>query len=173
MNRILHYLRYDWPVQFILFLTNWLPDNIIFLKLRGALVAPFIGSCNGKLLVARNVVLQQPAGIHFGRGVYIGYGTCFLTTADIVIGNDVHIAPYCVIVSANHVRVNGSFSNDHLESAPINIMKGSWLGAHVVVTSGSKIAPGSAVGAGAVVRGVFDKPALLGGVPAKVIRYYN
>lgn len=173
MKRFLKYLRYDWPVYFILLLTNWLPDNVIFLKIRGFLISPFLGSCKGNLRVGRHVVIQNPSKIHLGQHVHIGYGTIFLPAADINIGSFVSIAPYCVIVSSNHVRINGSFSNDELESSPINIMENTWLGAHVVITAGSMIASGSCVGAGAVTSGKYEVPALIGGVPAKVIKIFD
>jgi len=173
MKNLARHFRYTWPLHFLLLLTNWLPDNVIFLKLRGWLISPFLGSCAGKLMVGRNVSLQNSEKIHIGERVYLGYGSCFLATAKIHIGNHVHIAPYCVIVSADHVRINDSFANKELKSAPVHIMDNSWLGAHVVVTAGSFIAPGSCVAAGAVVCESFEEAALLGGVPAKIIRFYD
>ena len=166
-------MRFDWPVHFLLLFTNWLPDNVIFLKLRGFLISPFLGSCKGKLQVARNVVFQNPSKIHLGERVNIGYGTCFLATADILIGTHVIIAPYCLIASSDHVRVNGSYQHDVKKAEPVNIMEHTWLGAHVVVTAGSTIPPGSCVAAGAVVCSSFERPALIGGVPAKVIKEFE
>ena len=118
-------------------------------------------------------MFQNPSRIHCGEKVYIGYGTCFLATADIHIGNNVKIAPYCVIVSADHVRINGSFANEEMKIAPIDIMDNSWLGAHVVVAAGSRVPPGSCVAAGAVVNNSFEHPALIGGVPARVIKEFE
>jgi acetyltransferase-like isoleucine patch superfamily enzyme len=173
MKNLFLYLRYDWPVHFILLLTNWLPDNVIFLKLRGWLISSFVGSCKGKLLMARNVVLQNPIKIHLGESVYIGYGACFLATGEISIGDNVHIAPYCVIVSGDHMRINGSYANGEMRADPIHVMENSWLGTHVVVTAGSFIAPGSCVAAGAVVCSAFEQSSLIGGVPAKVIKIFE
>ena len=173
MKNILRYLRYDWPVFILLLVTNWLPDNIIFLRFRGFLISSFLGSCKGSLRIGRNVVIQNPSKINLGKHVHIGYGTIFLPTAVINIGSFVSIAPYCVFVSANHVRINGSFFNDELTASPINILDHCWLGAHVVITAGSMIASGSCVGAGAVTSGTYDKSALIGGVPAKVIKYFE
>ena len=173
MNRVFGYLRYDWPIFFLLWLTNGLPDNIAFLRFRGWLVTPFFGSCRGKLKVARNVVIQNPSKVLLGRDVYLGHGTCLLANDEIEIGDSVLIAPYCVLVSSNHVRNDGSYLNEKLIAKKITIQENCWLGAHVTVTAGSLLPAGTCVGAGAVVHGVFEKSALIGGVPAKIIKEFK
>lgn len=75
-------LRYDWPLHFILFFTNWLPDNVIFLRLRGFLSRPFFGSCGHSL--------------NIGRDVYIDYGCVFMAIDKISVGDEVMLSPYCV-----------------------------------------------------------------------------
>ena len=172
IKNINQYLRYDWPVQFVLFITNWLPDNVIFLRFRGRLISPFLGACKGKLKIARNVLVQNPQKIFFSENVYVGYGACLLATDDIMIGNNVQIAPYCVIVSADHLRIDNSFTNDHMKPSPIVISDDCWLGSHVVVTAGSFLPKGSCVGAGAVFKGKHEESGLFVGVPAKQVKKY-
>ncbi len=173
MKRILGYIRFDWPVFFLLLFTNWLPDNVIFLRFRGWLITPFLGSCQGRLKVARNVVIQNPSKVSLGKDVYIGHGSCLLATEEIKIGNSVLIAPYCVLVSSDHARNKGSFSSSILQAKKIIIEDNCWLGAHVVVTAGSKLTSGICVGAGAVVHGTFDQSTLIGGIPAKIIKHFD
>ena len=55
MKNLWAYLRYDWPIHFLILLTNWLPDNVIFLRLRGALLKPFFKNCGKDLRLARNI----------------------------------------------------------------------------------------------------------------------
>lgn len=173
MKNITNYLRYDWPVFFLLLFTNWLPDNVIFSRFRGWLITPFVGSCAGGLRVARNVVIQNPSQVHLGRNIYLGHGSCLLAAEEITIKDSVLIGPYCVIVSADHTRVEGSYNNSTITGQPILLSENCWLGAHVIVTAGSTLQKGTCVGAGAVVRGAFDQSGLVGGVPAKMIRLYD
>lgn len=173
MSYLSKYIQHDWPVHFLLWLTNWLPDNVICLKIRGFLITPFLGTAGKGLYIARNVVLQNPEHIRLGDNVYIGIGTCILATGKIHIQSNVQIAPYCVIVSADHVRLHGSYANHELLAKPITIGEGSWLGAHVTITAGSSIGEGSCVGAGSVVHGQFQNSCLIAGVPAKVKKVFS
>ena len=52
----------------------------------------------------------------------------------------------------------------------IDVDDNVWLGAHVVVSDGSRVGRDAIVGAGAVVRGEIPPFAIAAGVPARVIR---
>ena len=170
MGRWRTLLRYDWPLHFVLFFTNWLPDNVIFLRLRGKLSRPFLGSCGHTINIGRNVTFHNPSLIHLGNYVHISYGCMLIATDQIWIEEEVMFGPYCVVISGNHVRMNGSFRFGTDELLPIHIGKGCWIGAHVVVTAGCCIGDGSLVAAGAVVSKDISRDTLAGGVPAKVIK---
>jgi len=173
MKKLLRLLRYDWPLHFVLLFTNWLPDNVIFLRLRGWFASPFFGSCGKNLRLGRNITFYNPSKMSFGNDIYIAYG-CWLNAGDtITIKDEVLLGPYCVIVSSDHTLSDNSFRHSKPKHAPIEIKKGAWLGAKVVITAGSIIGEGSAIAAGAVVtENVIDR-CLVGGVPAKTIKYYN
>ncbi|MCO5259133.1 MAG: hypothetical protein M9916_03230 [Crocinitomicaceae bacterium] len=55
MTNLIRLLRYDWPLHFVLLLTNWLPDNVVFLRLRGYLAHFFFLSCGKNLRLGRNL----------------------------------------------------------------------------------------------------------------------
>ena len=170
MNKFYHLLRFDWPLHFVLLFTNWLPDNVIFLRFRGWLASHFLGSCGKDLRIGRNVTFYNPSQIHFGKNVYIAYSCWINADSKIEIHDEVQLGPFCVIVSSDHKLNLNSFRYTDPIKLPIKINEGSWLGSHVVVTAGTIIGKGSAIAAGAVV--VEDIPAnvLAGGIPAKVIK---
>lgn len=170
MSKLHRLLRYDWPVHFALLLTNWLPDNVPFLKLRGACVRPFLGSCGKNLQLGRNVVLYNPSCIHLGRDVYFAYGCCFIAGAGIDVGDAVLCGPYCMLASSSHTRQGKSFRYATPESSPIRIGHGSWLGAHVSVMAGVQVGDGCLIGAGAVVTKDVEPGVLAAGVPAQKVR---
>jgi acetyltransferase-like isoleucine patch superfamily enzyme len=154
----------------VLLLTNWLPDNVIFFRLRGALARPFLGACRKNLRLGRNLTFYNPSRIYIGENVYIALGCVFLANGRIWVGDEVIFGPYCVIPSGNHTRINGSFRFGDIRPDRIKIMKGSWLGAHVVLTAGCCIGEGSLVAAGAIVSQYIPSNILAGGVPARIIK---
>jgi len=169
MKKLWHYLRYDWPLHFMLLFTNWLPDNVFFLRVRGALIRPFFGKCGHDLRIGRNVQFHNPELIDLGDHVYIAYGCSIMANDLIRIANEVMLNPYCVIVSGNHTSINGSYRYGPAILAPIVIEKGSWIASHVVVTAGCTIGENSLIAANAVVTQNMPANVIAGGIPARII----
>ncbi len=171
MRRLLHYLRYDWPLHFVLLLTNWLPDNVIFFRLRGMLARPFLGSCGANLRLGRNITLYNASSIKFGSNVYIAIGCVFQAGGDIVVDDEVLFGPYVVVSAGNHTRLHGSYRYGQPEIGPIRIGAGSWIGAHTTVVTGANIGKGCVIGSNAAVtRGTIPDNAFAAGVPATVLK---
>lgn len=171
MKKIWHYLRFDWPIHFLIFFTNWLPDNVIFLRLRGMLLRPFFGSCGKDLRVGRNCVFYNPRLINLGSHIYIAFGGLIMATTNVVVEDEVMFGPYCVVSTGNHTSVNGSFRFGSPIFSPIAIGKGSWVGSHVVITPGCEVGKNSLIAAGAVVTENIPSNVIAGGVPAKIIKH--
>lgn len=91
--------------------------------------------------------------------------------ANVTIGSRVAIGAYCKLVTDNHELGGPSQRAGKFYSGSIVIGDGVFIGANVTVTGGVTIGNGAIIGAGAVV--VRDVPpnAVVGGVPAKVIRF--
>ncbi len=171
MNRLLYYLRYDWPLHFIMVLTSWLPNNVVFFRLRGFLCRPFFGSCGSHLSLGRNITFYNASLIHFGENVYAAVGCVFLALADVIVENEVLFGPYVVISSANHTKFHGSYRFGPTENTPIRIGSGSWIGAHSTVLAGAIIGKGCVIGSNAAVtRGTIPDDCFAAGVPARVIQ---
>jgi len=173
MKRLLYYLRYDWPLHFVMLLTSWLPNNAIFFRIRGLLSRPFLGSCGENLSLGRNVTFYNASNINLGTDVYIAIGCVFLANDEITIEDEVIMGPYCVLASGNHTTKNKSFRFGGIALGPITIKKGCWLGTHVVISAGNCVDTGSLIAAGSVVTSNIPKYSLAGGVPARVIKNIN
>jgi maltose O-acetyltransferase len=171
MNHLLQCLRYDWPLHFIIVLTNWLPNNIIFYRLRGMLARPFLGSCGANFRMNRNIEFLNSSSIKVGKNVFMGVGCVLLAIGDITIGDEVMLSPYVVITSGKHTKVQGSYRYGPEEIVPITIGSGTWIGAHTTIAGGANIGRGCVIGCNAaVIRGSIPDNAFAAGVPAVVKR---
>lgn len=160
-------------MHFVLLLTNWLPDNVIFIRLRGFLASPFFKSCGKKLGIGRNVVFYDPSKISFGSYVYIAYNCWFAAAEEIVVEDEVLFGPGIIVTSTNHDRQNGSYRFGSGIDKPILIKKGSWIGGNSTITAGSVVGSGSIVGANTVVSGVVNDNVLFAGNPGRQVKEYN
>lgn len=173
MNKFYRLLRYDWPLHFVLLLTNWLPDNIIFIRFRGALATPFFKKCGKKLGLGRNTVFYNSSKISFGDYVYVAYNCWFASGEDILIDDEVLFGPGVIVTSTNHTRSNGSYRFGHGIDKPIHIKKGTWIGGNSTITAGSVIGEGCVIGANTVIIGNVPDNVLFAGNPGKMIKEYE
>lgn len=117
--------------------------------------------------------LIQSGSISVGRNTHIQSG-CHLTAAkaNIIIGNDVQLAPRCALYPYQHGHADPDLpiARQPLTSkGDIVIGDGAWLGVGVIVLDGVAIGQGAIVGAGAVVTSDIPPFAIAAGVPARII----
>lgn len=116
--------------------------------------------------------------ISIGNNVSIPKGsTIYTTEANLIIKDNVIFGPRPTIITGDHrIDVIGKpIFNSH-EKLPENdadviIEEDVWTGANVVILKGVTIGRGSVVAAGAVVNKSCPPYSIIGGVPAKVIKY--
>ena len=150
-------------LHFVLFFTNWLPDNVIFLRLRGFLAGFFLmGTCRN-LRLGRNLTFYNPSKIYVGDDVYIAYGNWFCALEKIIIEDEVMFGPMSMIISGNHSRINGSYRHGREQNEKIIIEKGSWVGGNCSILSGAKIGSGTAIGANSVANKIIPKNSVYAG----------
>jgi acetyltransferase-like isoleucine patch superfamily enzyme len=112
--------------------------------------------------------------LRIGDRCVIGRGSNIIAHHSLEIGDDVFTGPYVYITDQNH-----SYADTEVPVGrqwPVNssvvIGAGTWLGTGAVILPGAAIGRNVVVAAGAVVRGKVPDYAVVGGVPAKVIREY-
>lgn len=124
--------------------------------------------------VDESVVLFPPFYCEFGRNltlgkdVFINIGCRFQDTGGITIGDGTLVGHGSTLATLNH-SIDPDRRAD-MTPAPIAIGCNVWLGASVTVVPGVTIGDGAIVGAGAVVTKDVPPHAIVGGVPARVIR---
>lgn len=119
------------------------------------LFPPFYTDFGKNITVEKNVFINSDCKFQDQGGIYIGEGS--------LIGHAV------VLATLNHDM--DPEKRQQLHPAPIVIGKRVWIGANAVVTAGVTIGDNAVVAAGAVVTKDVPANAVVGGVPAKLIRY--
>ena len=107
--------------------------------------------------------------IRVGKNVFINHACEFMDRGGITIGDDVLIGPKVNLVTINHPLDPATRRSTYCK--PIVIRNGAWLGAGVSVMPGVTIGENAVVAANAVVTRDVPDNAVVGGVPARVIRH--
>ncbi len=170
MNKIFRLLRYDWPLHSVLLFMNWLPDNVVFIRLRGTLASPFFKCCGKKLGLGRNLIFYNPSNISLGNSIYIAAGCWFSAGNRIIIEDEVLFGPYNVVASTNHTLHAGSYRFGAPIGAEIKIGRGSWIGGHCTILQGVVIGKSCLVAANSVVNKSVSDNSIVGGNPATFIK---
>jgi acetyltransferase-like isoleucine patch superfamily enzyme len=112
--------------------------------------------------------------IDIGKDGFIGQGTIIVACDEISIGAKALIAEYVTVRDQDHEFENGRpAAESSLRTSPIHIGANVWIGAKATITRGVFIGDNAVVGAGAVVTRDVPANAVVGGVPARVIRVHG
>lgn len=134
----------------------------------------------------KNVMIKPTTSVFKGvENLYISddvriarYAVIYSTKAKVIIGSKVEIAPYLKIITGNHridkvghFMFDGDYEKRPEDDKDVIIEGDSWLGVNVTILSGVTIGRGSVIAAGAVVTKSCPPYSIIGGVPAKVLKY--
>ncbi len=155
-------------------LGTWLPHYqlghfwIIPKKIRAFSCKMLFKKCGRNVDVGRFCKLNP--NIEIGNNSGIGDRSELI--GHIIMGDDVMIGPQVMVIAKNHKydRVDIPMNKQGEVSKGVVIENNVWIGARAIILDGVTIANGSVIGAGAVVTKDVPKGAIVGGVPAKVIK---
>ena len=110
--------------------------------------------------------------IVFGHDCFVGPLSYFDGNGGLRIGNHVMIGPHVGIYTSNHVfdRMDQPMQCQGIRTSSVLIDSDVWIGSHAVILAGVRIGKGAVVAAGAVVTREVPPGAVVGGVPARVIK---
>lgn len=118
--------------------------------------------------------------ISLGNDVYIGINAKFwCTESSISIGHHVTFGPSVSIIAGNHSsHIVGKWITDYKikdkrpeDDKPVIIDNDIWVGANVLILNGVHINRGAIVGGGSLVTKEVPPYAIVGGVPARVLKW--
>ena len=143
-------------------------------------------SVNGKPLIRKQGIIQfddevrvwstiNRAKVFVDKGGFLKVGknsringVHISVSNEVVIGQNVRMAPYTVIMDNDYHDINNHFSEG--AKSPIIIKDNVWLALRSTVLKGVTIGEGAVVAAGAVVTKDVPPYTVVAGVPAKVIK---
>ena len=132
-----------------------------------------------------------------GKNVYISKGYDIQGYENINIQDNVWIGQNCKMAAMDEINImrgcilshnieiwtsNHNYNSDDLQSIPydarfekkpVTICENVWIGSRVIILPGITIGEGAVIGAGAVVTKDIPPLAVVGGNPARVIKYRN
>lgn len=158
-----------------LLIGQWLPHYIaghtciISKFIRKISAKMFFDKCGKNVDLGRKVKLSTK--IQIGNNSGIGDNNYFI--GKVIIGNDVMIGPQVMFIASNHnykdktIPMNKQGTN----SKGIFIDDNVWIGARAIILDGVHIKSGTIVGAGAIVTKDTEENSIVGGNPAKIIKY--
>ena len=122
------------------------------------------------------VILRQACRISIGKGCLINHNNVLQagkSVGTITIGNYVHTGANVMMVAFNHAFDNietPTIKQDYYD-ASIVIEDDVWIGGGAVIVAGVTIGKGAIIASGAVVNKDVPAYSIVGGVPARVLKY--
>jgi acetyltransferase-like isoleucine patch superfamily enzyme len=156
-----------WWVESLL---GWIPGRLGRMARRLA-YRPFVSSAGG-LDVAELTHIRTPSGLRCGRRVSIGRLSQLTCSGGLEVGDDVMIAQQVIIITNGH-RFDDATTPMHgqgLYEDRVVIEDDVWLGAGAMIMPGVRVGRGAIVAGGAVVTSDVPPMAIVGGVPARLLR---
>lgn len=150
---------------------DYRPYSLFFPYLRRKLVENFLTSCGKNIRVKYNCDISP--NIIVGDNSELGQHC--LIHANVTIGDYVIMGPNVKIYTRNHIfsDLNTPIALQGKSSKPTTIGNDVWIGANVIITAGVHASDHSIIAAGAVVTKDIPKYAIVGGNPARIIKYRN
>lgn len=131
--------------------------------------------------IGKRVIFYPGVFIFSGRNLFVGdevnfsHGVIVGTPGGVEIGDRVLLGFGCQLISGNHVipENRGRIFDAGYDRKPIKVENDVWIGAYSIVLAGVTIGEGAVVAAGSVVTRDVEPFSIVGGVPAKLIKYRN
>ncbi|MBR0339793.1 MAG: acyltransferase, partial [Alistipes sp.] len=135
--------------------------------------------------IADNAIITPPLSCANYKNLYIGENVGIGPNANLsclnakcIIKGDTAIAEHFTVHTGNHAHIKGMFITDITEAnkpkgydQDVVVEKDVWIGCNVTLLSGVTVGRGCTIAAGAVVAKSTPPYAIMGGVPAKFIKF--
>ncbi len=155
----------------IRFPTQPVPGYRLGYALRRLLIRCIVEQAGEGIIVKQRSYIGKGRGLKIGNRSQLGHNS--MIGPYVTIGDDVVMGPDVVIMTESHAfdRLDIPINRQgKLPTRPVVIGHDVWLGTRSIILPGVTIGDQAIVGAGAVVTHDVPPRAIVGGVPARVIR---
>lgn len=133
------------------------------------------GFCGENVIISDDCDFGSTEKISIEDNVFIGEKTCIFAVGGVTVKRGAIIADRVDIRTANHYYDGPDLNylpfDEKVIVKPVVIGENSWIASHVLILPGVTIGEGAVVAAGAVVTKDVPDFAVVGGNPAKIIKY--
>ena len=134
------------------------------------LLHQILGKIEGELVVTAPFYCDYGFNVSVGKNFYTNHNCTILDGAPVTFGDNVFIAPNCVISTAGHAIDSEQRSRGLEIARPIRVGNNVWIGANVSILPGVTIGDNTIIGAGSVVNKDIPADVIAVGNPCRVIR---
>lgn len=139
--------------------------------LRKKMIQNFLGKTGDKLHIESNFRVEYGYNIEIGENFYSNYDCLLLDICPIIIGDNAMLAPGVHIYSATHPLDPEERNSGKEYGKPVKIGNNVWIGGRSLIAPGVTLGDNVVVAAGSVVTKSFPDNVVIGGNPAKIIKY--
>ena len=140
----------------------------------------FIRSFTIKILfdnAGKNINIERKANFGTGKGISIGDNSGIGVNASIrgplIIGKDVMMGPDVIILTTSHITTDTDKPMRLQKGVKTKVIIGDdvWIGTRSILMPGIKVGNGVIIGAGSIVTKDIPDYAVVGGSPARIIKF--
>lgn len=160
---------------YLLFFRNtpedWRPYALFFPYLRNVLVRNYLSVCGKGLRVKSGAEISPRAKV----GHNTELGTRCIVQSDVTLGSYIIMGPDVKIYCRNH-RYEDIHTPMGLQgkiTKPTKLGDDIWIGSNVVIVAGINVGDHTIIAAGSIVTKNIPDYAIVGGNPARIIKYRN
>ena len=138
---------------------------------RREIIQQLVGTYGENFTIEPTFRCDYGYNIHFGENFYVNFDCVFLDVCAIRIGDNCMIAPGVHIYTATH-PIQAEERKAGVEyGKPVTIGNNVWIGGRAVINPGVTLGDNAVIASGAVVTKDVPAGAVVGGSPAKIIKY--
>lgn len=159
---------------------SWLRGGWVLFKSYFGLRKSVFGRIGATTIVTPPIFIIGAKNVFLGEHTSLAYGS-FISAPQgrLIVKDNCSIAENLTVHTGNHARIVGKFVTE-IDSTnkpegydqDVIVENDVWIGCNVTLLSGVHIGRGATVAAGAVVNKDVPPYSIVGGVPARVIKFY-